>query len=481
MYIETERLIIRSLESTDEQAYIEMASDGSLHDIFGDCRDCHKWIGSWIREAQALEREDRPDREYLAYAVAEKQTGALLGSVGCSYYEDRKQTGMCYFIGAQYRGQGYAAEAAAAYAAYFFSHYDMQKMIAPIRDANPASWKTIEKIGFILTGAKMYQDINDDKEQLYRFYELINPVSRALTHWGLQDCKAVRIYDTAWQVGEEYVLKVYYDLKMLKRNLKMLHLLSELDIPVGQIVPTQDNASYVSLDKAFHFLSKKLPGSKITRMDRHPNLALQMGEIIAKLHVAFKKCETLDDIWDNSLLDEMNGWVRERLKASGWMCISEIEYEKTVSQLADLYAELPVQLIHRDIHFGNFLFVDGSFSGYIDFDLSQRNIRIFDICYFLLGLLCQQEDFKITEEEWLAFLRDVVLGYEKVLKLSGAEKKAIPCVMECIELLFAAYFEETDEPGCAADACKIYEFIKERESSIIHLLNSCDRITSICH
>ena len=466
MYIETERLIIRSLESTDAQAYIEMASDGSLHDIFGDCRDCHKWIGTWIREAQALEREDRPDREYLAYAVTEKQTGALLGSVGCSYYEDRKQTGMCYFIGVQYREQGYAAEAAAAYVAYFFSHYDIHKMIALIRDANTASWKTIEKIGFILTGTKVYQDINDDKEQLYRFYQLSSPVSKALTHWELSDHGTVRIYDTAWQVEDKYVLKVYSDLNMLKRNLKILRLLSELNIPVGQIVPTQDNSSYVSLDNAFYFLSKKLPGSKITRIECHPDLALQMGEIIANLHVAFKKCEALDGIWDNSLLDEMNGWVRESLKGSGWNRISEAEYEKTVSQLADLYAQLPVQLIHRDIHFGNFLFADGSFSGYIDFDLSQRNIRIFDICYFLLGLLCQQEDLKITEEDWLAFLRDVVLGYEKVLKLSDTEKKAMPCVMECIELLFAAYYEKSDDPGCADDACKIYEFIKTRESSI---------------
>ena len=29
-----------------------------------------------------------------------------------------------------------------------------------------------------------------------------------------------------------------------------------------------------------------------------------------------------------------------------------------------------------------FLFYNNKFSGYIDFDLSQINIRIFDICYF---------------------------------------------------------------------------------------------------
>lgn len=32
-------------------------------------------------------------------------------------------------------------------------------------------------------------------------------------------------------------------------------------------------------------------------------------------------------------------------------------------------------------------FQEGKFSKYMDFDLSQRNIRIFDLCYFMLGLL----------------------------------------------------------------------------------------------
>ena len=322
MFIETERLIIRSIESADEQAYIEMASDGSLHDIFGDCSNWHECIGSWIQEAQELEREDNPGREYLAYAITEKQTGTLLGSVGCSYYEDQKQTGMCYFIGAPYRGQGYAAEAAAAYVDYFFSHYDIHKIIAAIREDNTASWKSMEKTGFILTDTRMYQDVYDKKAELYRFYELSSPVSRILVHWELQDLKIERIYDTAWLVGNAYVLKVYHDLDMLERNLGMLHILDEMDIPVGQIVPTRGNTSYMMSGDAFYFLSRKLPGSKITQIDGHPNLAVQMGEIIANLHVAFTKCESLDGVWDNSLLDEMNGWVREGLKDGGWHHVS---------------------------------------------------------------------------------------------------------------------------------------------------------------
>ncbi len=37
MHIETERVIIRSIDLSDEKAFVEMASDGSLYEIFGVC------------------------------------------------------------------------------------------------------------------------------------------------------------------------------------------------------------------------------------------------------------------------------------------------------------------------------------------------------------------------------------------------------------------------------------------------------------
>lgn len=466
MFIETERLIIRSIEPTDEQAYIDMASDGSLQDIFGDCSDCREWMSAWIQEARALDRQNDPAGKYLAYTVTDKQRGIPLGSVGCSYYEDLKQVGITYFIGSAFRGQGYAAEAATAYAQYFFTHYDIHKLIATVRENNAASWKTVERAGFVLLYTKMYRDINDEQEELYMFYELRDKINTVLVHWGLQECKAKQIYDTAWQVGDDYILKVYQDVKMLERNLKMLRLLSERNIPVAQVIPAGDGAEYVFADGAFYFLSKKLPGNNISRIDSDSPLARSMGEIIARLHAAFQKCEPLDMLWDNSLLDEMNGWIKESMEKNGWQRISKAEYEQVVSQLAAVYDQLPVQLIHRDIHFGNFLFADGVFSGYIDFDLSQRNIRIFDLCYFLLGLLSEEEGLKMTEETWFGFLRDVFAGYESILKLSEAEKKAVPYVMECIELLFIAYFDNEKDDSCAKNAYDIYNFVRQREDRI---------------
>ena len=85
-----------------------------------------------------------------------------------------------------------------------------------------------------------------------------------------------------------------------------------------------------------------------------------------------------------------------------------------------------------------------------------------DLCYFLLGLLSEEEKLEITEEQWFSFVGDVFAGYASRLELSPAERAAVPCVMECIELLCAAYFDSIQDVRCAEDACKLFKFVRDR-------------------
>jgi len=174
MYIETERLIIRSTEPSDAESFIEMASDGSLdEDIFCGCsRDYAEWMHGWIQENIELDKEDNPMKESIAYTIVEKESNVPVGSVGCSYYENEEQVGLVYFVGANYRGKGYAAEAACAYAKYFLEHYEIPLLVVHIRNANIASCRTAEKAGFTLVDTRMYQDYGDKAEKLYNFYEM---------------------------------------------------------------------------------------------------------------------------------------------------------------------------------------------------------------------------------------------------------------------------------------------------------------------
>lgn len=300
-----------------------------------------------------------------------------------------------------------------------------------------------------------------------------NEVCEILLNWNLQNIKIEKIYNTAWQAGDSYILKEYHDLQMLERNLKILDILDKMHIPVGRIVPVvNNNGLYVKNGDLFYFLSEKLPGGNLKNITDIKGMALKIGGIIACLHKAFKECENdINGLWNNSLLDEMNNWVRKNFEDNNWKYISKEEYGQAVLNLSELYNGLPVQLIHRDVHFGNFLFKDGQFSGYIDFDLSQRNIRVFDICYFVLGLLAEEEELKLTQEQWFVFLKHTFTGYNNTLSLQEAEKKAVPYVMECIELLFASYFESINNMPCADGAINIYKFIKKNEDKITGIIN----------
>ena len=291
-------------------------------------------------------------------------------------------------------------------------------------------------------------------------------IKMILKHWEMADQTIKQIYDTTWQIGEGYVLKVYQDKEGLERNIKVLQILEQMKIPVGKIVPVHENELYVQYEDNFYFVSEKLQGKNITQIGNDRNLAEKMGKIIADLHLAFVKCDENDSFWHNSLLDEMNGWVKKNFEDSGWELISRAEYEKVIEHLAAVYDKLPVQLIHRDVHFGNFLFHNGELSGYIDFDLSQKNIRLFDLCYFMLGLLSEKEKFELTEELWFEFMKNTFHSYESKLKLTETEKKAVPCVMECIELLFVSYFASIKDTDSAESAFRIFEFIKKQENRI---------------
>lgn len=165
MKIETERLIIRSVQMGDEKALADMAKDGSLSEIGFD-EDCSRWIGEWIDEAIDLSMKDDPRTDYICSIVCIKDDESVIGSVGNTYYQDMEKIGVCYGIGAKYRQMGYASEAVKAYLEYFFDHYGEDEIIAVISGDNTASCKTAEKAGFILSDTRMYKDIYDTEERL---------------------------------------------------------------------------------------------------------------------------------------------------------------------------------------------------------------------------------------------------------------------------------------------------------------------------
>ncbi len=130
-------------------------------------------MSDFISDAIKLEAEDNPYREYLAFAIEDKKSHLVVGSVGSSYYEDFMEVGVTYFIGAAYRGNGFAAEALQCLTEYLFAKYSLKKLIAVVSIDNIASSKTLEKAGFSFVETRMYQDLHEESESISKFYELV--------------------------------------------------------------------------------------------------------------------------------------------------------------------------------------------------------------------------------------------------------------------------------------------------------------------
>ena len=292
-------------------------------------------------------------------------------------------------------------------------------------------------------------------------------MEEVLRAWGLDQGEMHRIHPSAWEVEGRYVLKEYLNPEELEQNVRVLEALRRLQIPAARVVRTISGKSLVQYGGNCYLLTRKLPGKPLSDIWQNRTLARKMGETIGILQLAFRHCEDELKLQENSLLDETKGWVREELARTGWSLVEELEFVHAQTSLEMYYAQLPCQLIHRDVHFGNFLFDGDELSGYLDFDLTQRNIRIFDPCYFLLGLLAKEKNPTARKKDWLELQDCTFSGYDNKISMNLAECRTIPYVMECIELLFAAYFSRISNWDSARGAAEVFRFIRSIERELV--------------
>ena len=260
---------------------------------------------------------------------------------------------------------------------------------------------------------------------------------------------------------------MYTSQSQLNRNIELIGILYDSGIPVPKVVKTLNGEAFVDILENKYILTTKLSGVQLENADHlDATWFFKFGEILANLHMGFRQCEATLSFWNNSMLEEMKGWVMEDLSQYKPDYLKVKDIEDSIKQLESVYKKLPKQLIHRDVHVGNFLFDKDEFSGYIDFDLSQNNIRIFDICYFLLGLVSKESGIINDEKRWFEQIAAVIKGYHSIIELTKEEKESIACVMKNIELLFVAYFLGQQDEILARDAGTLFNLVKANESLI---------------
>lgn len=255
-----------------------------------------------------------------------------------------------------------------------------------------------------------------------------------------------------WSIGDKFILKTSKNISDLKTHIIISKALSKLEIETTYPILTKDGKDYIIKEDRYYILTTKVDGRFLSNeelyKDNRFDTGRRYGEAIGKLH------KILNEQVDNLIIDDTNlikialKWALPETKKimEQWDCsLPEEFYDNYTQNLSKYYHQLPRQIIHRDLNPSNILFKDGEVTGFIDFDISERNIRIFDICYCATGILSETENYEESFEQWIEIKEGIIKGYDSVIQLTDMEKQSIPYVIYTIQMIFIAWLNGKEE------------------------------------
>jgi Ser/Thr protein kinase RdoA (MazF antagonist)/AraC-like DNA-binding protein len=254
--------------------------------------------------------------------------------------------------------------------------------------------------------------------------------------------------ENTWIVNKDFVLKTFTSLTQLKKHIDVSKALKKAGFEAAAPVQTKDQQDYLVENELYFCLTNRIKGESIRTPEvyegNHKAFARYLGEVIGQLHLILKDQDKDLICNEPNLYETMKNWAIPKTKES--MSLEDSFYEDYLTNFEKLYPFLPKHIIHRDPNPSNILMEDNRLTGFIDFEFSERNVRIFDPCYAATAIL--SESFKAEDEEklnkWLDILKNIIAGYDSICNLSKEEKQAIPYVIYSIQMIFIAYLEGKD-------------------------------------
>ena len=270
--------------------------------------------------------------------------------------------------------------------------------------------------------------------------------AQILKHWNLEGETITDIYydgtgnknSSAYYIGEAYVLKYTADLDKLKKHLEVSKAIERVGLIAAVPIATSGGHEYVQDGELYFYLTKRLPGEQLAAHRFDKGDGRFVGEILGQLHLALAKIE--DPVSEADLLSTVKNWALPKAKVA--LALPDTFCKEYLDTFADLYPALPRQIIHRDPNPGNIICADEQW-GFIDFELAERNARIYDPCYAATAVL--SEIFGQDNDRWLDIFRDIIYGYDSVAHLTESERKAIPYIILANQFVCIAWFAEQDK------------------------------------
>ncbi|MCH5320272.1 MAG: helix-turn-helix domain-containing protein [Eubacterium sp.] len=268
-----------------------------------------------------------------------------------------------------------------------------------------------------------------------------NKLRKVLENWNLQDesisdCYHINTHkrsDNVWYVGDKYVIKVCTNEQGLKNNIAISKSLIDRGLVCAVNVKTNSNDDYFTDGELFFYVTERLNAQPIKSVDVYENIQLaeKIGEAVGRLDLILEEYELICN--EPNLLNDIDKLLS---KVKSIMNLDTGFCKELKDKMMSFYPNLRKQIIHRDTNLENILY-DGDNLGFIDFDLTEKNIRIFDICYCATSILSETFD---KREKWFDVYNALIKGYERIVDLTDAERNAIPYLIFSIQMICISYF-----------------------------------------
>lgn len=181
--IETNRLILRATEEEDLKPIWEILCIAEVNKYYLTCKLSFDWEKEKPWQYKKLQKAKNKDK--FQWSIILKSNNECVGQISVheAHDEDEEITdksirGIGWFINPKYQRQGLTYEASSAILEYMFNEVEIEKIKTGAAIENEASWKLMEKLGFI-------KDKKNTKKLKYTFVD--KPVEMYLYNMDRED------------------------------------------------------------------------------------------------------------------------------------------------------------------------------------------------------------------------------------------------------------------------------------------------------